>query len=90
MTEGLTKWIEAKPVKEATAQVSMKFLEGIVCWFGAPVVVITDNGSHFKGEFDQFCAGMGIQHRLGTPYHPQTTGQVERTNRLLLGHIRKW
>ena len=31
MTEGLTKWIEAKPTREATAQTSMKFLEGIVC-----------------------------------------------------------
>jgi integrase-like protein len=90
MTEGLTKWIEAKPTKETTALTSMKFLEGIICRYGAPIVVITDNGTHFKGEFDQLCKGMGIQHRLGTPYHPQTTGQVERTNGLLLGRIRKW
>ena len=90
MTEGLTKWIEARPMKEATAQASMRFLETIICRYGAPMIIITDNGSHFKGKFDELCAGMGIQHRVGTPYHPQTTGQDKRTNGLLLGHICKW
>ena len=33
---------------------------------------------------------MGIHHRFGTAYHPQTNGQDERTNGLLLGRIRKW
>ena len=91
MTEGLTKWVEAKATKEATAKVSAKFLmEDIICQFGTPLTVITDNGSHFKGEFHDLCERLGIQHRYGTPYHPQTTGQDERTNGLLLGRIRKW
>src|SRR5215218_4047528 len=91
MTEGLTKWVEAKPVKEANAVTAMKFLaDEIVHRFGVPQVVITDNGSHFRGEFHEFCVKMGIQHRYGTAYHPQTTGQDERTNGLLLGRIRKW
>ena len=91
MTEGLTKWVEAKAVREATARASTKFLmENVMCRFGMPVVVITDNGTHFKGEFAELCEKSGIQHRLATPYHPQTTGQDERTNGLLLGRIRKW
>jgi WD40 repeat protein len=62
----------------------------VVCRFGVPLVIITDNGSHFKGEFTELCSKLGIQHRFATPYHPQTTGQDERTNGLLLGRIRKW
>src|SRR4051812_22935563 len=91
MTEGLTKWVEAKPVKEANASTAMKFLANeIVHQFGVPTTVITDNGTHFKGAFQEYCEKMGIQHRLGTAYHPQTTGQDERTNGLLLGRICKW
>ena len=90
MTEGLTKWVEAKAVRDATAKVSAKFLmENIICRFGTPITVITDNGTHFKGEFHDLCEGLGIQHRYGSPYHPQTIGQDERTNGLLLDRIRK-
>ena len=91
MTEGLTKWIEAKPVKDATASVTARFLlNDIIHHFGVPTTVITDNGSHFHGEFSTLCKEMGIHHRFGTAYHPQTNGQDERTNGLLLGRIRKW
>src|SRR3954468_12260769 len=91
MTEGLTKWVEAKAVKNATAAESAKFLMNkIVFRFGVPRVVITDNGTHFKGEFQAMCEKMGITHKFGTAYHPQTTGQDEQTNGLLLDRIRKW
>ena len=91
MTEGLTKWSEAKAVKEPTAKNAAKFLmDEIIHRFGVPLVLITNNGSHFKGEFHELCTKMGIVHQCGTPYHPQTTGQDERTNGLLLSQIRKW
>jgi hypothetical protein len=91
MTEGLTKWIEAKPVKEANASTAAKFLmEDVISRFGVPQVVVTDNGSHFRGAFHELCEKMKIEHRYATAYHPQMTGQDERTNGLLLGRIRKW
>lgn len=91
MTEGLTKWVEAKATRNATAKESASFLmDSIVCRFGVPLVIITDNGSHFKGEFDDLCTRLGTQHRFATAYHPQTVGQDERTNGLLLGRTRKW
>ena len=91
MMEGLTKWVEAKAVKEATVMTAMKFLANeVVHQFGVPTMIIMDNGSHFKGEFHEYCEKMGIQHRFATAYHPQTTGQDERTNGLLLGRICKW
>jgi hypothetical protein len=36
------------------------------------------SGNH---PFDKVCASAGIKHRLTKPYHPQTTGMVERFNR---------
>src|SRR6184192_974733 len=91
MTDGLTKWIEAKAYREATAKNAANFLmENIILRFGAPITVITDNGSHFKGEFHELCQRLNIQHWFSTTYHPQTVGQDERSNGLLLDRIRKW
>ena len=91
MTEGLTKWCEVKATKDTTAKTASKFLlEDVIHRFGIPSIVITDNGSHFRGEFHELCERMGINHRYATAYHPQTNGQDERTNGLLLGRIRKW
>nr|GEW47849.1 reverse transcriptase domain-containing protein [Tanacetum cinerariifolium] len=50
--------------------------------FGAPRAIISDRGTHFYN--DQFAKVMlkyGVTHRLSTPYHPQTSGQVEVSNR---------
>lgn len=55
--------------------------------------ILTDNGSQFTDRFtakdkrpsgqhvfDKTCTGMGIEHRLAPPRHPQTNGMVERFN----------
>ena len=54
------------------------------------MAVATDNGTHFMGEFDTFLMAMKITHHWGTPYHPQSTGQAERTNALLINRLRPW
>ncbi|XP_037494923.1 uncharacterized protein LOC119370573 [Jatropha curcas] len=44
--------------------------------------IITDGGKHFCNRYlDSLLAKYGVTHRVGTPYHPQTSGQVEVTNR---------
>ncbi|GJW57140.1 reverse transcriptase domain-containing protein [Tanacetum coccineum] len=50
--------------------------------FGAPRAIISDRETHFYN--DQFAKVMlkyGVTHRLSTAYHPQTSGQVEVSNR---------
>nr|GEZ41847.1 reverse transcriptase domain-containing protein [Tanacetum cinerariifolium] len=47
-----------------------------------PRAIISYQGTHFCN--DQFAKGMlkyGVTHRLATPYHPQTSGQVKVSNR---------
>ncbi|KAI3767981.1 hypothetical protein L2E82_18410 [Cichorium intybus] len=49
---------------------------------GVPRVIISDGGSHFKNfKFGKLLKHYGVNHRIATPYHPQTSGQVEVSNR---------
>ena len=38
-----TKWPEVEAVRKVTAQSAVKFFKGLVCRFGVPNRVITDN-----------------------------------------------
>nr|GFB44774.1 reverse transcriptase domain-containing protein [Tanacetum cinerariifolium] len=50
--------------------------------FGTPKAIISDQGTHFcNDQFSRVMAKYGVTHRLSTTYHPQTSGQVEVTNR---------
>nr|GEZ35510.1 reverse transcriptase domain-containing protein [Tanacetum cinerariifolium] len=44
--------------------------------------IISDRGTHFcNDQFSRVMSKYGVTHRLSTAYHPQTSGQVEVTNR---------
>nr|GEY76984.1 reverse transcriptase domain-containing protein [Tanacetum cinerariifolium] len=50
--------------------------------FGTPKAIISDRGTHFcNDQFSRVMAKYGVTHRLSIAYHPQTSGQVEVTNR---------
>ncbi|RVW27322.1 Retrovirus-related Pol polyprotein from transposon 17.6 [Vitis vinifera] len=47
-----------------------------------PKAIISDGGSHFCNKpFESLLAKYGVKHKVATPYHPQTSGQVELANR---------
>nr|GEW22919.1 reverse transcriptase domain-containing protein [Tanacetum cinerariifolium] len=78
----LSKWVEAKALPTNDVRVVCKFLKSLFDRFGAPRAIISDHGTHFCN--DQFAKVMhkyGVTHRLSTAYHPQTSGQVEVSNR---------
>ncbi|GJX85184.1 reverse transcriptase domain-containing protein [Tanacetum coccineum] len=78
----LSKWVEAKALPTNDARVVVKFLKSLFARFGTPRAIISDRGTHFCN--DQFAKEMskyGVTHRLATAYHPQTSGQVEVSNR---------
>jgi len=50
--------------------------------FGVPRVLISDGGSHFISKhFKKLLQKYGVIHKIATPYHPQTSRQVEVSNR---------
>jgi len=82
VTDYLTKWPEAKAMKEATAENVVKFIyEGIICRHGCPKIILSDRGTHFKNKLvEELCEKFEIKHKLSSPYHPQTNGLVESFN----------
>ena len=43
---------------------------------------MVDGGSHlFYGAFRKLLAKYDVNHRIASPYHPQSSGQVELSNR---------
>ncbi|GJY34891.1 reverse transcriptase domain-containing protein [Tanacetum coccineum] len=81
-----TKWVEAKPLISTTGKHMEKFVwEHIVCRFGRPQVIISDNGKQFvEGTFLVFCKKLGTLQASTSVYHPQANGQVEVTNREII------
>ena len=79
----VSKWVEAVPCREADHKVVLKFLkENIFSRFGVPKAIISDGGSHFCNKlFENLLSKYGVKHKVATPYHPQTSGQVELANR---------
>nr|GEZ28326.1 reverse transcriptase domain-containing protein [Tanacetum cinerariifolium] len=78
----LSKWVEAKAFPTNDSRVVCKFLKNLFARFGAPRAIISDRGTHFcNDQFTKVMQKYGVTHRLATPYHPQTSGQVEVSNR---------
>nr|GFA23375.1 reverse transcriptase domain-containing protein [Tanacetum cinerariifolium] len=78
----LSKWVEAKALPTNDARVVCKFLKSLFARFGSPRAIISDRGTHFcNDQFVKVMLKYGVTHRLSTAYHPQTSGQVEVSNR---------
>jgi transposase InsO family protein len=61
------------------------FFTDIIYRFGVPNSIITDNGSQFTGKmFLEFCDKFHIRIDWAAVAHPQTNGQVERANNMIL------
>ena len=80
-----SKWVEALAVPNFTAETTANFVfNKIICKFGIPQTIITDQGINFESQLVQaLCKLLGVKKIRSTPYHPQTNGQVERFNRTL-------
>nr|GEW91472.1 reverse transcriptase domain-containing protein [Tanacetum cinerariifolium] len=78
----LSKWVEAKALPTNDAHVVCKFLKSLLARFGSPRAIISNRGTHFcNDQFSKVMLKYGVTHRLSTVYHPQTSGQVEVSNR---------
>nr|GFA51944.1 reverse transcriptase domain-containing protein [Tanacetum cinerariifolium] len=78
----LSKWVEAKALPTNDARVVVKFLKSLFSRFGNPKAIISDRGTHFcNDQFAKVMSKYGVTHHLSTAYHPQTSIQMEVTNR---------
>ncbi|XP_027158086.1 uncharacterized protein LOC113759712 [Coffea eugenioides] len=81
-----TKWVEAELLTTISSRSVQKFLwRNIVCRFGIPRVLVSDNGRQFADNSLQgWCTELGIRQHFTSVGHPQANGQVENVNRTIL------
>ncbi|VFR02730.1 unnamed protein product [Cuscuta campestris] len=86
-----TKWVEAAPLASITGAQCQKFLaKQVICRFGVPEHIITDNGTQFESKpFNAFLESWGIKHNYASVGYPQTNGQVENANRTIIDGLKR-
>jgi transposase InsO family protein len=66
------------------------FHEVIFPRYGVPQIAISDGGSHFIDQtFRKALMEVEVDHRIVTPYHPQTSGQAEISNKQIKNILQK-
>ncbi len=86
-----SKFVVARAVPNATAYEAVKFWnEEVVAKHGAPLRLLTDNGSNFVAlEFVAAVEACGTAKVTTTPYNPQGDGTAERHIGTLKGRLRR-
>ena len=70
--------------EQTATQLAEVFLHEVVRHRGLPSSIISDRDNRFRSEFwESLCLVMGIKRRMSSPFHPQTNGQAERTNKTM-------
>ncbi|XP_016199102.1 uncharacterized protein LOC107640063 [Arachis ipaensis] len=86
-----TKWVEAESLARISSANCQKFMwRQVVTRFGIPEIVMSGNGTQSTDKkFKGFLAGLEIKQRFSSVEHPQTNGQVEAANKVILKGLKK-
>jgi hypothetical protein len=80
MIDICSRFVVLKPIQNKKAPTIAKALIEVFCEFGIPQIVQSDNGKEFVNQvMTRFKTQAGFDHRLITPYYPQSNGAAERT-----------
>ena len=91
MVDYVYKWVKATATSTNDSKVVIKFLQkNISTRFCTRRALLSDNGTYFCNKpLEPLLKKYGVFHRVTTPYHPQTSGQVELSNRELKSILEK-
>jgi len=86
-----TKWVEAEALTNITARQVHSFVwRNTVYSFDLPHTIITDNGQQFiDKKLRDFYKQVGIRHLTSSIEHPQTNGQAEVMNKVIVAELKK-
>ncbi|KAK2374246.1 protein NYNRIN [Trifolium repens] len=85
------KWVEAEAIPNISGEPILRFFKkNILARFGIPQVVVTDNGTQFTNhKFQEFLAAIKTKQHFTSIEHPQTNGQAEAANRVILRGLKR-
>lgn len=86
-----TKCAKVEAVPTITkARIQHFFWKEVICRFGIPHTLITDNRKQFDNEkFKTFCTKLGIKLRFTSVAHPQKNRQTEVMNMIIMQGLKK-
>ena len=86
-----SKNLEMRALKTKSAREVAQFIyEDIICRWGSPDIIITDQGREFCNAInDELMERAHCKHRITSSYHPQSNGLVERQNRTTTNFLLK-
>jgi hypothetical protein len=75
----LTRFPEARGLRKQTAKnIGLFLLEDVICRWGCPTWIVTDNGTPFLAAMEWLKDKYGIHGIRVSPYHSQSNGVIER------------
>ena len=91
MTDYFSKWIEAEACREVRDKDGISFIKrNIICRPGVPSKIVCDNGSQFISDRTrEFCQQWNINLVTTTPRYPQSNGQAEASNKVIINNLKK-
>ena len=91
-TDYFCKWIEAEAFSSIKDRDVTQFIwKNIVCRFGIPKSIVSDNGPQFDSRvYRNFCQELKIKNLYSTPRYPQSNGLAEASNKTLITALKKW
>ncbi|XP_019234886.1 PREDICTED: uncharacterized protein K02A2.6-like [Nicotiana attenuata] len=86
-----TKWVEVASYEAITKKVVVDFVrDHIVCRFGVPESIITDNATNLNSDLMKaMCGTFKIKHKNSTAYMPQMNRDVEAANKNIKKILKK-
>ena len=82
ITDYFTRFAEAFAVPDiSTKTIAEKMVTQFICRYGIPTQIHTDQGTQFTSElFLELCKLLHIDKTRNSPFHPQSSGLVEKLN----------
>ena len=85
ITDHFTRWVNAYPLRDATAVRIARCVVDFVAQFGLPKHLHSDQGSNVDGTvLGEVCRLLGISKTHTCPYHPQGNAITERENKVIV------
>eukprot|EP00253_Pinus_taeda_P017487 PITA_17487 len=86
-----TKWAEAMPTLTEDGHTAAQFLfNHVISRVGVPQAIVTDHGKHFRNHMmKELTTQLGLKHDSSTPYYPQSNGQFEAINKILVTMLQR-